>query len=154
MRGIIGRAGVSCAALIGISQRTGISSCGAAVSVTSLIAIEDALRTARQRERARIHNAMEIESHFRSVNFAGTLSRPNDERAAWIIAIQPWAGTHLSERDSGLINPVLGQDTSSLALVATELGSPDVACYILSVGLEPPRVIIDELHRLFSANPK
>jgi hypothetical protein len=154
MRGIIGRAGFSCAALIGISQRTGMSSCGAAVSATSLIAIEDALRTARQRERVRINNAVEIESHFRSLNFAGTVSRPNDERAAWMIAIQPWANMHLSRRDSGLINPVLGQDTSSLALVATEIGSSDVAGYILSVGLEPSKVIIDELDRLFIANSR
>lgn len=153
MRGIIGSADFSCAALIGISQRTDIPSWGAAVSVTSLIAIEDALRTARQRKGVRIHNAVEIESHFRSLNFAGTLSRPNDKRAAWIIAIQPWAGTRLSGRDSGLINPVLSQDTSSLALVPTEIGSPDVSAYILSVGLEPPRVIIDELDRLFNCKP-
>lgn len=122
--------------------------------MTSLIAIEDALRTARERERVRIDNVVEIENHFRSLNFAGTVSRPNSERAAWMIAIQPWASPHLSRRDSGLINPVLGEDTSSLVLVATEIESSDVARYILSVRLEPSRVVIDELDRIFGVNSR
>ena len=99
MRGIIGRADFSCAALIGLSRRTGDPLCGAVVSATSLIAIENALRTARNRERVRINNAVEIENHFRSSSFAGTVSRPNDKRAAWMMVIRPWASVHLPQSD-------------------------------------------------------
>jgi len=152
MRGIVGHANISCAALVGVSRRAGSAPFGDAVSGSSLSAVKEAIPTARQRESTRIRNAMEVEAYFGVQNFLGRIRRPNTERAAWIIEIKSGPVVGMRQLNSELFDQVLGLDTSSLVVVKDSVSSSGVADLILSVGLERPEDVIGELNRLFQGS--